>query len=484
MQRAAPDTPEFKKWFGDSKAVDDDGAPKVVYHGTGDDITAFDLDHPSRKDTGWLGTGVYVTTDPSIASAYSSLKAKPDGGQNVLPLYAKLENPYNASMDDKRRLQAISHNQGADAGRQAADEWTKELRAKGHDGVILQYEAKDVGKANASKEMVVFDPAGVKSAFNQGTFDPATPDIRLQRDAEESPPVEQPTPDSKVKIRLNRRFDEERQGVRGDIEKIGRDVFGKNFRFELAESITAPGGEMAQGAFDPESRMAYIALRADEEGMSGTLAHEGIHFLRNAGAFSNEDGTPTQAWQTLEGQAPQWRKDYGIDARYEGDVGGKDDAQRERLMNEEAIAEAFADFQTRGAKTGFRPGVRRALTQIKRFFRQVASGLKGGGFKTWEDIFEGDIASGKQANAPTKAKRPSPRWTATYRPRGTVRRMSLRSSRPRPSGPARALRSTGMACTSRSHVMLLNIIRIVWASLGSKWTGKRLPHILSGLGIA
>ena len=27
------DTPEFKKWFGDSKVVDDNGKPLVVYHG-------------------------------------------------------------------------------------------------------------------------------------------------------------------------------------------------------------------------------------------------------------------------------------------------------------------------------------------------------------------------------------------------------------------------------------------------------------------
>ena len=135
-------------------------------------------------------------------------------------------------------------------------------------------------------------------------------------------------------------------------------------------------------------------MRDDQEGMTGTLAHEGIHYLRTAGAFSNQDGSPSATWKTLEEQAGKWRKDYGIDARYEGDVDGKDDAQRENLMNEEAIAEAFADFQTRGTETGFGFKVRAALNKVKRFFRQTASGLKGRGFKTWEDIFEGDIAGG------------------------------------------------------------------------------------------
>ena len=29
------DTPEFKNWFGDSKVVDENGNPIVVYHGSG-----------------------------------------------------------------------------------------------------------------------------------------------------------------------------------------------------------------------------------------------------------------------------------------------------------------------------------------------------------------------------------------------------------------------------------------------------------------
>ena len=192
--------------------------------------------------------------------------------------------------------------------------------------------------------------------------------LKFQR--EDAPTEGAPT--DKVRVRLNRRFDEARQGVRGDIEKIGRDVFGENFKVELAESITTPEGDAATGAFDPESRIAYIAMRADQEGMTGTLAHEGIHYLRTAGAFSNADGTATQAWQILEDQAGKWRKDYGIDARYEGDVGGKDDAQRESLMNEEAIAEAFADFQTRGTwRPDFGLKVRAALNKVKRFFRRA-----------------------------------------------------------------------------------------------------------------
>ena len=38
-----------------------DGTPQLWFHGTSGDFTEFDLNHTDRKDTGWLGTGVYLT---------------------------------------------------------------------------------------------------------------------------------------------------------------------------------------------------------------------------------------------------------------------------------------------------------------------------------------------------------------------------------------------------------------------------------------
>lgn len=177
--RRLTDTEAFKAWFGDSKVVDADGKPLVVYHGTGDLVTEFDLDHPNRRDTGWLGTGVYVTTRPSIADAYASMKAGASG-QNVIPLYARVENPYYATSADKQRLQLISSRDGKSAGRLAADQFTQALIARGHDGVILEYAASEVGQSNASREIVVFSPSAVKSATgNVGAFDASNPDIRF-----------------------------------------------------------------------------------------------------------------------------------------------------------------------------------------------------------------------------------------------------------------------------------------------------------------
>jgi len=175
-------TPEFREWFGDSVVTESGkagGKPLVVYHGTADNVTSFDLDHPNRKDTGWLGTGVYMTNAPAIASTYSNMKAG-SGSPNVMPLYTSIKNPYMAELADKRRLQAISHNQGEKAGREAADKWTKELVGLGYDGVILEFDHKEGDKRPV--EYVAFKPSQVKSATgNTGAFSRDSDDIRFAR---------------------------------------------------------------------------------------------------------------------------------------------------------------------------------------------------------------------------------------------------------------------------------------------------------------
>ena len=166
-------TPAFKRFFKQSKVVDSSGQPMFVYHGTKDDVTEFDLDNPNRKDTGWLGTGVYLTDNPELASSYADAKAKSPKprGQNIMPLYASLQNPYMLGTEEGLKLK----ERLAKGGREAADKFTEELKSQGYDGVILTY---DMGWGG-DREIVVFDPANVKSAIgNNGEFDTTNPDIR------------------------------------------------------------------------------------------------------------------------------------------------------------------------------------------------------------------------------------------------------------------------------------------------------------------
>jgi hypothetical protein len=60
----APDTKEFKQWFGDSKVVNSDGKPKVYYHGTAQDITEF---KPKQANA------IFLTDNPRFAKGFSQL---------------------------------------------------------------------------------------------------------------------------------------------------------------------------------------------------------------------------------------------------------------------------------------------------------------------------------------------------------------------------------------------------------------------------
>jgi hypothetical protein len=63
FSRAAPETPEFKRWFADSKIVNPDGSPRVVYHGTkAEDFTEF----RARYDDNLL----FFTTKPEFAEKW------------------------------------------------------------------------------------------------------------------------------------------------------------------------------------------------------------------------------------------------------------------------------------------------------------------------------------------------------------------------------------------------------------------------------
>jgi hypothetical protein len=84
MSLRAPDTKEFKQWFGDSKIVNEDGSPKVYYHGTARDITEF---KPQQANA------IFLTDNPEFAEMFSS-KSKDYMARemfNSLPLKTQLK---------------------------------------------------------------------------------------------------------------------------------------------------------------------------------------------------------------------------------------------------------------------------------------------------------------------------------------------------------------------------------------------------------
>jgi len=73
----------FKKWFGDSKVIDTEGKPLVVYHGTNH---KFDFFLKNKMVEGRLGKGFYFTSSKEEASNH---------GKNIIAAYLKIDELYN-----------------------------------------------------------------------------------------------------------------------------------------------------------------------------------------------------------------------------------------------------------------------------------------------------------------------------------------------------------------------------------------------------
>jgi len=145
------ETPEFKRWFGDSKVVDAQGKPLVVYHGTTGNFSEF-----MPSDMGEFGGGIYFTPDTRGASDYAIYKRM--GAATVMPAYVSIKNP--ASAQEASQVVSWHGEESAKA----------ELIRRGYDGVIDM----------RSGQIVAFRPKQIKSAIgNVGTFDPENPDIRF-----------------------------------------------------------------------------------------------------------------------------------------------------------------------------------------------------------------------------------------------------------------------------------------------------------------
>lgn len=185
-------TPEFKAWFGDSKVVDAEGNPLVVYHGTDKNFEAFD---PKKigDNFGVDKAGFFFTSSPVGASAYASpgsefaatglgltpgYEARP--GAVVMPAYLAIRNPLTldaytdafytnpkVEIDD----QGISLTDYFDDNRASIVDFVQQ---GGHDGVVFSHNGKTLA--------VALKPEQIKSATgNRGTFDANDPSILNQQ---------------------------------------------------------------------------------------------------------------------------------------------------------------------------------------------------------------------------------------------------------------------------------------------------------------
>lgn len=95
----------FATWFDGSQVVDDNGDPKLMYHGTTQDFTQFSLDR-ARGNTLSEMVGVpmfFMTDNPDMAGSY----ATGDGG-NIKPLYVSIKRPLVIDAQGKEWHETLS----------------------------------------------------------------------------------------------------------------------------------------------------------------------------------------------------------------------------------------------------------------------------------------------------------------------------------------------------------------------------------------
>jgi len=173
----APETPAFKRFFGDSKITNENGEPMVMYHATNSDFNVF-----NRSDDGKLGEGIYSTSIPEYANEFA-----PKG--NIMPLYVHAENPFviNVTRADKAPSERFSGDINKAMVKAVADftdgktrlmdlegNQVRELFEKnGYDGIMVKDDQGNIVEAN------VFTPTQLKSAIgNTGTYSISNPNIR------------------------------------------------------------------------------------------------------------------------------------------------------------------------------------------------------------------------------------------------------------------------------------------------------------------
>ena len=72
VQYAYTHTDSFKKWFGNSQVVDENGEPKIMYHGSANKFESFSLDKLLSGEGAMVhGTGFYTTENKNEANLYA-----------------------------------------------------------------------------------------------------------------------------------------------------------------------------------------------------------------------------------------------------------------------------------------------------------------------------------------------------------------------------------------------------------------------------
>lgn len=287
------ETEAFRRWFGESKVVDAEGKPLVVYHGTFGDFSIFQ----KSRDIGFhFGT---------IEQA-NVIFGRQRNGRNIMPVYLNIKNPLRIQdprawpadytigkampegilseeqrsqllaraellMDEARAEWRAAREGKPREGKEADAVWREILgrynsaalaglrdilEAKGYDGIVYvnRYEGPRSARADS---YVAFRPEQIKSALaNTGEYSLTNPDIRYS-----------------IAAATDANAEEQRTAW----EAFDLDLFSEVFLVNLSEGYSRTGNGFAADFLQEFNRPWYIegslekqlvhALAADEKAL-------------------------------------------------------------------------------------------------------------------------------------------------------------------------------------------------------------------------
>ena len=366
-------SPEFRAWFGDSKVVDAEGKPLVVYHGSseggGDAFTTFQGNHLA----GWFSESA------KLAGRYADNRDKGEYDATIYPVYLNIKRPLDLTFDKRFDLtnseatvqelfdhfglqttnktilldgeglyQSVNHRDFVEAARNA-----------GYDGIKALEEGYVTWGAFSSRQ--------VKSTIgNRGTFDPNDPNILRQEpfDLKPETPAELAARNAEAEAQARRKLAEEAPGgVRGRAltpqeAKAQADLF-----FAQQELF-----QQERGSYNVAEKLITTFERADKSTIVHEMGHDWLQEMK-------EDAARPDAPAQIKADWEQLRKELAIPEA--GDI-------------PRASHEQFARSVERYMADGEAPsvGLRGVFERFKAWMLEIYQTLLGMGAKINPEVKE------------------------------------------------------------------------------------------------
>lgn len=308
------ETEPFKKWFGNSKIVNEDGTPKIMYHGTPNGTF-----EEFKAGTNYFTENVEYADRYKNPSASSISYGKVENNPTTHAVYLKIEKPFDTRDEEAKRIyenEFMGQEGGLDEEGEETDhywlsdgtelseytglpDWMEAealyhfLKDRGYDydGIIVD-EGADGGYGDEVQSRgiayITFEPTQVKNVKNNGEFNPDNPNMYRQS-------INGMTQINSPTDRLIQIFKTADRST--FLHEMGH-VFFDDIK-NLAEMENAP-----EQLVTDWNKLKEWSEWDDTEGADNTKAHE--KFARGWEAYLREGNAPTKGLQRVFRMFSKW----------------------------------------------------------------------------------------------------------------------------------------------------------------------------------